>query len=295
MGVYSIKDLEQLSGIKAHTIRIWEQRYGLIDPKRTDTNIRYYDDEQLKFLLNVALLIRHGQKISRIAEYSSDRFGSEVERIYEQSLIHDTEVVLELDANDLMVAMIDMDAEKFHRIYENSVKLNGFERTITHLIYPFLEKVGMLWSIGQINPAHEHFMSCLIRQKVLAATDRLSNPTGGKRFLLFLPAGEHHEIGLMMANYLLKKRGCQTYYLGQNLPDSDLQVAAQTVKPDAFLTFMADPTLVNNAQSTLKRLSALIQDQTLLVATRPLPSFQAASLPNVHLLHSIGELDAHMV
>lgn len=290
MGAYSIKDLEQLSGIKAHTIRIWEQRYKLIEPKRTDTNIRYYDDDQLKYLLNVALLSKNGYKISKISKLSYDQFVDEVEKIYEQTLLHDTDVQLDLDANDLMVSMIDMDATKFDRIYENSVRLNGFEKTITQLIYPFLEKVGILWSLDQINPAHEHFMSGLIRQKIIAAIDRLEMPKEGKKMMLFLPAGEHHEIGLLMAHFIAKKNGCKTYYLGQNLPDKDVAASVLTIEPDLVLTFFVEPSLVNNAKAVIERFEPMCESTKLLVATRPDPSLDDFKKQNVHLLHGIHDL-----
>jgi len=294
MGAYSIKDLEQLSGIKAHTIRIWEQRYGIIEPKRTDTNIRFYDDEQLKYVLNVALLTRHGYKISKISSLDERSFKSEIEKLYEQTLIHDTDVILDLDANDLMVSMIDMDADKFHRIYENSVKNNGFERTITHLVYPFLEKVGILWSIGQINPAQEHFMSCLIRQKIISGIDRLDNPKYGKKFLLFLPSGEHHEIGLLMAHYMLKKAGVRVFYLGQNLPESDLETAIETVVPDKVLTFFVDPAVTNNAEATVKKMSEMCDQCDLLIAARPTPELAKIQEKNVHFLHGIKDLENYI-
>ncbi|NQV51806.1 MAG: MerR family transcriptional regulator [Flavobacteriales bacterium] len=291
MGVYSIKDLEQLTGIKSHTIRIWEQRYGIIEPKRTDTNIRFYDDEQLKFLLNVALLSRHGYKISKISKLSEVAFKDEIEKLYEQTLIHNTDVILDLDANDLMVSMIDMDAEKFHRIYENSVKNNGFERTITHLIYPFLEKVGILWSIGQVNPSHEHFISCLIRQKVIAGIDRLPNPSTGKKFLLFLPQGEHHEIGLLMASFLLKKNGCIVYYMGQNLPDKDIESSIVTIHPDAVLTFFVDPAVLTQAAETVQTIIKWCGDCEILIATRPAPQLDEIKHKNLHFLHGIADLE----
>lgn len=291
MGAYSIKDLEQLSGIKAHTIRMWEQRYGIVEPQRTDTNIRYYDDQQLKQLLNIALLSKHGYKISKISKLSPAQFNEAIERLYEQTLLHETSVALDLDANDLMVSMIDMDEDKFHRIYENSVKNNGFEKTITGLIYPFLEKVGILWSIGQINPAQEHFMSCLIRQKIISGIDRLPAPKEGKKFLLFLPEGEHHEIGLLMAHYLLKKKGARVYFMGQNLPSKDIRESIQTVQPHAVLTFFVDPAVINNAANVIAAFKNGQETCDFLIATRPSPELSALSNDKVHLLHSIKELD----
>ncbi len=294
MGAYSIKDLEQLSGIKAHTIRIWEQRYNIIEPKRTSTNIRYYDDDQLKYLLNVALLSRHGLKISFISKMDDGIFQKEVEKLYEQTLLRDPDVILDLDANDLMVSMIDMNAEKFHRIYENSVRNNGFEKTITDLIYPFLEKVGILWSLDQINPAHEHFISCLIRQKIIAGIDHLPNPLDGKKFILFLPEGEFHEIGLLMANYLLKKKGCVVYYMGQNLPDRDVERCIETVKPDSVLTFFVDPVVVSNAAHSIKKFQSYDANVKILVAVRKTPEIEAINSDNVHFLHGMKDLDNYV-
>lgn len=290
MGSYSIKDIEQLSGIKAHTIRIWEQRYQLIDPKRTETNIRFYDDEQLKFILNVGLLLKNGHKISKISSYSSAVFRAEVEKVYELTLLHSTTVHLDLDSNDLMVSMIDMDTDKFHRIYENSVKHNGFEKTVTGLIYPFLEKVGILWSLGQINPAHEHFISCLIRQKVISGIDRLPEPKDGPKFLLFLPVGEHHEIGLLMAHYLLKKNGARVYYLGQNLPDEDVKTAIETINPNKIFTFFIDPAVINNGKHMICNLSKWSTDGLVLIACRVSPELEGLDKGNIRFLHKMEDL-----
>ena len=294
MGAYSIKELEQLSGIKAHTIRIWEQRYRIIEPQRTETNIRLYDDNQLKYLLNVALLTRHGYKISLISKLDDAGFKKEVEKIYEQTLLHDTDVILDLDANDLMVSMIDMNSEKFHRIYENSVRNNGFEKTITDLIYPFLEKVGILWTLNQINPTHEHFISCLIRQKIISGIDLLPNPTGGKKYVLFLPEGETHEIGLLMANYMLKKKGCSVYYLGQNLPDRDVERCIETIEPHGILTFFVDPAVVSNAANSIAKFRGYNQTVQILIAVRSSPELESLDLENVHFLHGMKDLDKYL-
>lgn len=294
MGTYSIKQLEQLSGIKAHTIRVWEQRYQLITPLRTETNIRYYDDEQLKYLLNVALLLKNGDKVSKISKLSDDEFKAKVEHLYECAISKDEDLNLDLDANDLVTAMIDMDAQKFDRIFDNSARHNGFEATVKHLIYPFLEKIGLLWAIDQINPAHEHFMSCLIRQKMMAAIERLDESTDGKKFLLFLPEGEHHELGLLLAQYLIKKKGGRVYYMGQNLPDRDIRVAMETVNPDKVLTFIIDPSMHNRAESVIKSISACCSNQEVLIATRQTDKLQDVDLPQVTFLHAIDDLDRHV-
>ena len=166
MAVYSIKDLEKLSGIKAHTIRVWEQRYGLLEPKRTKTNIRYYQDEDLRFLLNVALLNKNGLKISKIAELEKEEVAEKVAAISEINFEYGTQ----LDA--LTLSMIEMDEYKFDRIINTNIDQLGFERTMLEIIYPFLDKLSVLWLTGSINPVQESFITYLIRQKIIAAIDR---------------------------------------------------------------------------------------------------------------------------
>lgn len=159
MAVYSISDLEKLSGIKAHTIRVWEQRYSIIEPKRTKTNIRYYQDADLKFLLNIALLNKNGIKISKIAKMSKGEIAEKVAAISEINFEYGTQ----LDA--LTISMIEMDESKFDRIVSTNIQQSGFEHTMLEIIYPFLEKLSVLWLTGSINPVQENFMSYLIRQK----------------------------------------------------------------------------------------------------------------------------------
>ncbi|MDX5478997.1 MAG: MerR family transcriptional regulator, partial [Cyclobacteriaceae bacterium] len=165
MSTYSIKDLEQLSGIKAHTLRIWEQRYSLLSPKRTDTNIRYYDDEDLKLILNVALLNDNGIKISKIASMSSEEMREQVVKMTEKSLTHDDQI------HALTICMIEMDEERFDKVLSTNILKIGFEQTMMNIIYPFMSKIGVLWQTGAINPAQEHFISNLVRQKLIVAID----------------------------------------------------------------------------------------------------------------------------
>ena len=170
MGQYSIKELEQLSGIKAHTIRIWEKRHKIIEPSRTATNIRYYSDLDLKKIINVSLLNTYGIKISKIADMSLDDVNKKVLEISE--LQNDKGVHID----QMVIAMIDMEEELFEKILNNLILRFGFEKTITEIIYPFLEKIGILWQTQNITPAHEHFISNLIRQKIIVAIDGLPIP-----------------------------------------------------------------------------------------------------------------------
>jgi MerR family transcriptional regulator, light-induced transcriptional regulator len=231
MGKYSIKELEHLSGIKAHTIRIWEKRHNLIRPSRTPTNIRLYSDEDLKKIINVSLLNNSGYKISKIVDMSLDEINRQVLELSEQT--NDTSVHIE----QLVVAMIDMEEEAFEKTLNTLILRYSFERTITEIVYPFLEKIGLLWQTGNITPAHEHFMSNLIRQKLMVAIDGLPlPPRSARRILLFLPEGELHELGLLFYHFLTRKAGWRTYYLGQNVPHSDLVSVYKTHRPDLMLT-----------------------------------------------------------
>lgn len=229
---YSIKDLERLSGIKAHTIRIWEKRHNIITPQRTDTNIRLYDDENLKRILNIAILKDNGYKISEIASLSNEQLSEQVLSFSSNAKHHTTQV------NNLILSMIELDDRKFDKIITNSTVMIGFEETIMHVVYPFLEKIGILWLIGSINAAQEHFVSNLVRQKMIVAIDGQiagTNPSA-KRYMLFLPESEFHEIGLLFYAYLVKKNGHKTIYLGQSVPFSDVKEVALLKEPDVIVT-----------------------------------------------------------
>jgi DNA-binding transcriptional MerR regulator len=195
MAVYSIKELEKLSGIKAHTIRIWEKRYNLIDPHRTNTNIRYYTDDDLKKILNVAVLNRQGIKISNIARLNGLELKEEIIRVTRN--IHSGDTIID----SLVIAMIDLDEFKLEAITDKSISKIGFKSTVIDVFYPFLDKVGILWQSGDVNPAQEHFVSNLIRQKIIAAINQLPNSfyPEAKKFMLLLPEGEWHEIALLFA------------------------------------------------------------------------------------------------
>jgi len=236
LSVYSIRDLEKLSGIKAHTIRIWEQRYSLLNPKRTDTNIRYYLEDDLKLLLNVALLNRNGFKISKIAKLSAEEIHKKVEEL----TINSTEHLSQVDA--LTMAMIEMDEYKFDRIITANINHIGFERTIIEIIHPFLDKLSVLWLTGSVNPCQENFITCLIRQKIIAAIDSEPVTLGAdvKKFVLFLPENVNQELSLLLMQYLIKSRKHRVIYLGNNVFADDVQKVAEIVNPDYFFTIISE-------------------------------------------------------
>jgi MerR family transcriptional regulator, light-induced transcriptional regulator len=255
---YSIRDLEQLTGIKAHTLRIWEKRYGVVIPKRTPTNIRYYNDEDLKKLLNISILNRHGFKISNIANLENEDLGKKIISITNKSFDSDSNI------ENLIIAMIELDEGKFEKILTTLIINLGFEDTFIKVLIPFFEKIGVLWQIGTINPAQEHFITNLIRQKIIVAIDGLitsSNMPNQKTFILYLPDGELHELGLLFYSYLIQKRGHRVIYLGQMVPFEDLTQIAETQKPHAFLTFFTANLMNENIQQHLDSLSTKFPDQ----------------------------------
>lgn len=234
MSLYSIRDLEHLSGIKAHTLRVWEQRYNLVQPKRTDTNIRYYDDGDLKLILNVSLLKENGFKISKIAEMSENDLRQKVIEITEQSSKSPEQI------QALTLAMIDLDEDRFEKIISTNTLQIGFERTMIQIIYPFLVRIGFLWQTGAINPAQEHFISHLIRQKIIVAIDGQvyqKNPES-RKYLLYLPEGETHELSLLFACFIIKSRNNRVIYLGQSLPFQDLVEAHKIHQPEYIVTII---------------------------------------------------------
>lgn len=232
MGQYSIKELERLSGIKAHTIRIWEKRYNILDPSRTDTNIRLYSDHDLKKLLNLSILYRHGDKISKLSELTLEQLNERIQNIGDQ--VDDAETHLE----QLTICMVEMNEARFEKYLSQFILKYGFEKTVIEVIFPFLKRVGILWLSDNINPVQEHFISHLIRQKLIVAIDSLPihKQEGLPKVMLFLPENELHEISLLFYHYIIRKLGYDTFYLGQHVPLDSLVEAANIYKPDYLIS-----------------------------------------------------------
>lgn len=262
MGSYSIRDLEHLSGIKAHTLRIWEQRYNFISPGRSDTNIRFYTDDDLRLILNISLLKDNGFRISRIAEMSEKEMQEEVLKLTEKHLRHPNQI------HALTIAMVDMDEERFEKILNTCILQMGFERTIINVVYPFLSRIGVLWQTGSINPANEHFMSHLIRQKIIVAIDGqvLTSTADSKTFLLFLPEGELHEITLLFSNYIIRSRGFRVIYLGQNMPLRDLETVKKLKNPEFVLSIITSSPDSSQIQEYVLKLGSMFEGSKLLLS-----------------------------
>ncbi|MEN0045490.1 MAG: MerR family transcriptional regulator [Bacteroidota bacterium] len=285
MAVYSIRDLEKLSGIKAHTLRVWEQRYGIIEPKRTKTNIRYYQDEDLKKLLNIALLNKNGIKISKIAKMSNAEIMLKVAAISEINFEFDTQ----LDA--LTISMIEMDEYKFDRIITMNLQKMGFERTMLEIILPFLDKLSLLWLTGSINPVQENFISYLIRQKVISAIDNEPFALGEdvKKFMLYLPEGESQELSLLFLQYLLKTRRNQVIYLGKDISINDLRDAFLIHQPDYLYTIITETFMGDSVQKYITELMNTFESCDILVSGYQVITNNIKSDQNVTVLKSLDQ------
>ncbi|WP_138995069.1 MerR family transcriptional regulator [Larkinella sp. C7] len=286
MSNYSIKDLEQLSGIKAHTLRIWEQRYNIISPKRTDTNIRTYDDLDLKLVLNISLLKDHGFKISEISKMSLSEMTSEVMTISDRKLNYPDQI------HALTISMIDLDEDRFEKIISTNILQFGFENTMIHIIYPFLSRIGTLWVTGSIGPAQEHFMSNLIRQKIIVAIDGQVNKQrpAAKKYLLFLPEGELHEIGLLFANYVIRARNNKVVYLGQSLPFRELEFAYNLHKPDYIFASITSSPSNHEVQPYVDKLANAFPDAHLLFTGYQVVGQDIRTPPNTTIVNNAEDL-----
>ena len=276
MGQYSIKELEKLSGIKAHTIRIWEKRHHLVVPQRTQTNIRYYSDEDLKKIINVSVLNNNGVKISKIVGLSIDQINQQVAEL------SDSKNSIEISIDQLVLAMIDMEEEQFEKILASLILKFGFEKTVLEIVYPFMEKIGILWLTNNVTPAQEHFISHLIRQKMIVAIDGLPlPPKTSKKAVLYLPENELHELGLLFYHYITKKTGYRTYYLGQMVPFKDLKYVAEHHNPDLIITSLTSGPSPHAMQAYLTKLSQEFPTAKLLVSGYALKKAKLEPLPNV--------------
>ena len=267
MNFYSIKDLEVYSGIKAHTIRIWEKRYNLLEPSRTESNIRYYDDRQLIKLLNIATLIESGWKISKVSRLDHQRLCSETEKCLQQY----DDTVYSVPINGLIAAMFKFDEEGFRKIIESCFQRLSIPITIEEIIYPLLHRVGLMWRTEEISPAQEHFISNIIRQKIFVELDKLpiipwNSDTGT---LVFLPQDEYHEIGLLVTAYMLRKQRIPAIILGSNTPIAVVQHAVQQLHPKYFLTFLIIMRNPEDVQTYFDRLTFLFPDIRIGVACNP--------------------------
>lgn len=243
-----------MSGIKAHTLRIWELRYGILKPQRTSTNIRYYNNNDLRRILNIAILNKNGYKISGIAGLDDTALVKEVEK-YLNNYLRDSSRI-----ESLYLSLLDMDEAKIENTVNTAILSLGFENTIEKMVFPFLHHLGNMWQVGAISSAQEHFISNLIRQKLIVGLDKLvpDHHPSPKTFLFFLPNSELHELGLLYACYLAKSKGHKCIYLGQSVPLEDLVSISRTTLPHYLVSILTsrlpDNDLVDFLESCCREL-----------------------------------------
>jgi len=282
---FTIKDLENLSGIKAHTIRIWEQRYSFLKPARTDTNIRYYSNDDLKTILNISILNKYGFKISHINKMTAADVQA---RVAELNIVGAQQ---EKIVNELIQAMVDLDTIGFEKILEKQISTNGIEKTIVKIVFPFFERIGILWQTGHINPAQEHLTTNIIRQKLLVGIDQAKPILKvNKSFLLFLPEREHHELGLLLVYYLLKRRGADVFYIGANVPMKDAQFIADAKKPDYIYIHLTSTSPGFNFPKFLSQTTKELPKQKIIISGYPATGYKRSLPKNVEFKNSLVEL-----
>ncbi|HRH60443.1 MAG TPA: MerR family transcriptional regulator [Chitinophagaceae bacterium] len=289
MNAFTIKDLENLSGIKAHTIRIWEQRYNLLKPNRTDTNIRYYTNEELKKVLNISLLNKYGFKISHIDKMSHDEMNLKIISL-SQAQAQQERII-----NELIKHMIDLDIELFENLLDNYVSTKGIEKAVTFIIFPFLERIGILWLTNHIHPAQEHLVSNVIRQKLINAIEHTTSYVKiNKTVLLFLPEGEHHELGLLFMQYLLKSRGAKVLYIGANVPLKDVAFVAKVKKPDFLYTHLTAVAQSFNLEKFINKIFAVVPDFPVVISGQLTQSYKNKLPAGIQLKRSLNEVTEYI-
>jgi len=250
---YSISDLEQLSGVSVHNIRIWERRYNALQPSRTAGNTRFYDDEQLKKLLNISSLYYSGHKISKVCAMSKEETASLLQQEIDNTIVQEDHY--EYYISQIINSGFTYDEFRVNKLITNSFNQNGVLETYKYVLYPLLVRMGLMWRKESLCSSQEHFISAIIRQKLFAAIDQIStNKTVLSNWILFLPEDEDHDIGLLLASYILRFSGCRVIYLGAKVPLSSLTNAINIVKTANLLFFMTRSRPINNAQVYIDKL-----------------------------------------
>ena len=288
---FSIKDLENLTGIKAHTIRIWEKRYNLLSPNRSDTNIRNYSLLSFQKLLNISFLNNNGFKISKIAELDEEQIPIKVREIASRRKVEDHAI------NALKMAMINFDQVLFYSTYNNLLENKTFSEIFYSVFLPLLNEIGLLWQTNTITPAHEHFLTVHMKQKILLNTERLQllepKPVS-KTFVLYLADNEIHDIGLLFINYQLRGKGYHTIFLGESVPMESLTDLLDFFDEITFVSYFTVYPLVQEIPDYIKKFNELLlkKDNTkLFLLGKQLSDIQLNNLyPKTTIFNSIENL-----
>ena len=285
MSSYSIKDLEQVTGIKAHTIRIWEQRYNFLQPSRTETNIRSYSSAELKTILNVSLLNKYGFKISHIDKMSADQIEEKI------LSLNQIDAIRERVVNVLIKEMVSLNMHAFEKQLDIYIGQKGVDKTITEIVFPFLERVGILWMTNHINPAQEHLATNLLRQKIILGIERLPAVSEhNKNVILFMPEGEYHEIGLLFVYFLLKQEGIYVNYLGANVPMKDLVYLTAVKKPNYVFCHLTSPSKVFKIDRFLTQIGQVSNTTPVMLSGLFMKDYKGKLSENIAVKKSLAEV-----
>ncbi len=290
MDRYTIADLEKLTGIMAGTIRIWERRYRIIKPHRTDTNRRWYDDDDLKRIISIAILNRSGLKISKIAALTSQEIAGKVDRLTRESSDTDTQI------DSLIVAMTEFNENAINDILMRSIINTEFEVTFENIVFPFLRRVGIMWNTGSADIGAEHFVSNIFRKRLIGAIDSLSpgDKPDRKKVILYLPENELHELGLLFYTFIARKSGHEVLYLGQSTPFNALADVVERWQPDILVTGALTGLPFTKPEDYLKTISSAFRDQKILVSGALANTASKFALNNVFAVASVSDLKKHI-
>jgi len=290
MDRYTLSDLEKLTGIMAGTIRIWERRYRIIKPHRTDTNRRWYDDDDLKRIINISILYRHGLKISKIAELTGMQIAEQVALLTRDSTDSDTQI------DSLIVSMAEFNENAINDILLRSIIIRGFEETFESIVFPFLRRVGIMWHTGSVDIGAEHFVTNIFRKRLITAIDTLPSAVSnsGKRVLLYLPENELHELGLLFYTFIVRKAGHEILYLGQSTPFNALADVVERWHPDILVTGSLTGLPFARPEDYLKRMSAAFRDKIILVSGALGYAAVKVASDNLFAVASVSDLKKHI-
>lgn len=293
MDQFSISQLAVFSGIKPHTIRMWEQRYGAFQPNRSSGNTRYYDNMQLRRLLNIVSLLEAGHKVSELCVMTDRQLSTLLRRIFPAT--SSDQLLTGYFINQLIAAAINYDEASFEKVFSHSFLHNGLKHTFQNILYPVLNRLGLMWAYSELPPVQEHFFSNLIRQKLFTAVDSVAaTPSSTSKWLLFLPEGEFHDIGLLLAHFLIKQAGHSSVFIGSNLPVSSLDNAVKAIQPQQLLLFFVHNDFPESVRQYVLQLSKKYNGLKIFVAGRHQVVSSLPPMKNVRILNNMEDLEQEL-
>lgn len=276
--------MESLSGVKAHTLRIWEKRYNIMEPKRTETNIRYYTDEDLRHLLNVCLLYRHGHKISKIACMTEEEIRNHVDDLSQ----------LDFNLNDkldsLLLYILQLDSYSFNKVLDKHIKYDGMQETMENMIYPLMDKLSIAWLSGSFQDVHESFVSQIIKCKIMSEIEKIEEKKDASpSYIIYLPKAEKQELSLMYLHYQLKYNGCQVINLGNDVSLNDVILAISSRPVDYVFTILNEEMSTVSLQEYISEICTQLGEKTFLVTGYQTLRLGSEKPDNLKILNNLSE------